>query len=85
MPYVLAPLWKTKISSLSEEERWEHLQVCLKAYDWYYAMSDDHGVWRSGEDQRAHLEQLMETLAKTDGERVQEMYDKASPWRDEEN
>ena len=34
----------------------------LKSHDWYYAMSDDHGVWRKGSDARMNLMNLQKTL-----------------------
>jgi hypothetical protein len=32
-----------------------------EAHDWYYNFSDDHGVWRRGEDERKRLIALAES------------------------
>jgi len=30
----------------------------LKAFDWYYAYSDDHRVWKAGSDKEDQLRQI---------------------------
>jgi hypothetical protein len=82
MPYSLAPLWKLDINSLSEEELWEHFEKCLKAHDWTYDYSDDHGVWRAGEEQTTHLHAVLTIARKYDRERAVNMYNSANPWID---
>lgn len=84
MPYFLAPLWTKTLGSVTDEQLWEHYEKCLAAYDWYFAMSDDQGVWRAGQEQRDHLEAVMERLKQIDEDRTIELYTQASPWDDHE-
>jgi len=84
MPYFLAPLWNTTLTSLNEEELWDHFEKCLKAHDWTYNYSDDHGVWRAGEEQAAHLNKVLEGVRAVDRERADRMYYGACPWMNED-
>lgn len=80
MPYMLHPLWKTSLSSLSEDELWEHYETCLRAFDWYYSYSDDHGVYQAGTEQQAHVHALRTKLTEVDADRANALYEKHSPW-----
>jgi hypothetical protein len=84
MPYFLAPIWKTTLDSLSNEELWVHFEKCLKAYDWYYSTTDDHGVWRAGEEQNEHLQAVSDRVRELDRERADRIYCKACPWLNED-
>ena len=33
----------------------------LKRHDWWYEMSDDHGVWRRGQDSLVHIRSIADT------------------------
>lgn len=35
----------------------------LRSHDWYYAMSDDHSVWRRGVEHQELLSQIYNDLA----------------------
>lgn len=80
MPYFLAPLWKTNLSSLSETELWDHFEKCLKVHDWTYSFSDDHGVWIAGKEQKDHLNKILGELRSIDADRANKMYYEACPW-----
>ena len=42
----------------------------LENFDWFYAMSDDHSVWKSGESHFSYLRKLAEKY----GGRYKELY-----------
>lgn len=58
----------------------ELLEKMLKDHDWYYAMSDNHQVWKSGE---AHIAMIREQINIADkeglGEQAKDLYKKYAP------
>lgn len=80
MPYYLAEIWKTDIDQLTTPELWEHYEHCLKAFDWTYNFSDDHGVWESGREQESHLESVRHILEQIDDTRADDLFYKYSFW-----
>lgn len=84
MPYFLAPIWKTALEPMAEEELWDHYKKCLRAYDWYYIMSDDNDVWQAGEDQYNHLRRVAERVHRFDRKRADKLYCSACPWLNED-
>jgi hypothetical protein len=57
----------------------KELEEHLKRHDWYYAMSDDHHVWESGEQSRRHLVQLMLDAGAVDKKKAKGLFDKYRP------
>ena len=84
MPYYLSPLWTTKLNGLSEDQIWDHLEVCLKAFDWTYNFSDDGGVYRAGVEQNNHLDAVMKYCRELDEDRANTLYYKHSFWHNED-
>lgn len=58
---------------------WVDLEKRLKDHDWYYAYSDDHRVWMSGEKSRALLLGLLGEAAKVDVYKARKMFGKYAP------
>jgi len=59
-------VWEAHTETLEEQ-----LIRRLKAFDWTYQYSDDYSAWRSGEDSKARINNLVKTL----GQRGEEIYD----------
>jgi len=56
------------------------LKEKCKVHDWWYSMSDDHGAWRRGNEQRKDINQLVSILKERGlGERATEIYYKHAP------
>lgn len=83
MPYFVALLWKTDITSLSENELWRHYERCLAAHDWTYEDSDDHNVWLAGMEQSNHLLRVRQAVSKLDKQRADSLYNEKCPWIEE--
>lgn len=84
MPYFLHPLWKTTLGSLTEEQLWEHYDKCLRAHDWTFEYSDDHGVWRAGTEERDHIAAIRKILSESDEDAANKLYWKYSPFLNED-
>ena len=69
-------LIETKVGPFvtSKEDIEAELETLLKSHDWFYAFSDDHGVWRRGVNQWNAIREY-ESLT----DRYQELVDKYSP------
>ena len=84
MPYYLTDLWKEDFHEMNNEQLWKHYEDCLKAHDWTYSYSDDHGVWQAGEDQYDHLKHVKLIAEELDREKAQKLYWKHSFWFNED-
>lgn len=60
-------------------EIWTDLEKRLKDHDWYYAFSDDHGVWQAGEKSRRVLLDLLGEAAKIDTPKARRMFKRYAP------
>jgi hypothetical protein len=60
-------------------EIWTDLEQRLKNHDWYYAFSDDHRVWQSGEASRHILLNLMNEAVKIDPYKARKMFARYAP------
>jgi hypothetical protein len=60
------------------KNEWEFYENQLKNMDWYYAFSDDHRVWCSGEAAIAELKTLRENLSKEDAARATKLWEQYS-------
>lgn len=56
------------------KNNWELYEHLLSNHDWYYAMSDDHGVWSAGERVRKEIDKLKEELSKENLTRANHLY-----------
>jgi len=59
--------------ALTPEEQARHL---LCQHDWYYMMSDDHGVWAKGQ---AHMDRIYIALSVLPKEKANELWDEYAP------
>ncbi len=84
MPYFLHALWKTDLKELSEADLWEHYEKCLKAHDWTYQYSDDHGVWRAGTEESDHLSAIRKLTEADDKDRSDKLYWRHCFWLNED-
>lgn len=62
-------------------EQLANLEQLMKNHDWTYHYSDDHRVWRRGEESSARLTSAMQTL-KSQGleQQVQALWEQYCPW-----
>jgi hypothetical protein len=51
----------------------ERLEKECQSFDWYYAFSDDHRVWLSGESRREKLKNLIEDCKVIDPQKTKEI------------
>lgn len=58
----------------------QELESLLKEHDWYYAYSDDHRVWKRGEEERKVIGELTARLMYVEGlsDAVDTLYEKYS-------
>lgn len=75
MPRSVNPNFQKDTSVLSEDELWEHYEVCLSQHDWSYQYSDDFQVWRTGQNERDYLTRLRDKL----GEDAIKMFEDRRP------
>jgi len=59
---------------------YEHL---VGSHDWYYMMSDDHGVWSAGEHAKNQIHRIREYLYTIDRLRADDLYNKHCPYEKE--
>ncbi len=67
----LKQLIREEISSMVNLENFEKL---LRSHDWYYMMSDDHSVYKRGEDNWEKIRDVAIQLKDTPG--AKELWDK---------
>jgi hypothetical protein len=67
----LKQLIREEISSMVNLENFEKL---LRSHDWYYMMSDDHSVYKRGEDNWEKIRDVAIQLKDTPG--AEELWDK---------
>ena len=60
-------------------EIWTDLEKRLKDHDWYYAFSDDHRAWCSGEESRRIMLNLLNEAAKIDSYKARKMFARYAP------
>jgi 6-phosphogluconate dehydrogenase (decarboxylating) len=60
-------------------EIWTDLEHRLKSHDWFYAFSDDHRVWQSGELSRSILIKLMQQAVQIDPHKARKMFKRHAP------
>ena len=72
-------MWKIDLTTLSNDELWEHFEQIVKAHDWWFAMSDDHRVWVNGTAQQAHLTECSNILGELDASRRDSILEKYAP------
>lgn len=56
----------------------EQAEAALKAHDWYYAMSDDFGVWTRGKASYDTIADLLRTMPRAV---AQELWERYAPTR----
>jgi hypothetical protein len=56
----------------------EKLELTLRHHDWWYQMSDDYGVYSSGEKARKNIEAMMK---KVEPSVAKELYEKYCPYK----
>lgn len=55
----------------------------LAQHDWYYAYSDDHGVWQRGERQRSVIQQMEQAIDKHGkqwSKMARDFFNDLAPW-----
>jgi hypothetical protein len=66
---------------ISADERLAELAKKLQYHDWSYNYSDDHSVWRRGEERSAQIQSEMKYLNSLGlEEQVQALWEQYCPW-----
>jgi hypothetical protein len=66
---------------ISADQRLAELAKKLQYHDWYYHYSDDHSVWRRGEEQGVQIQSEMKYLNSLGlEEQVQALWEQYCPW-----
>lgn len=61
---------------MSNEELFTDLESTLANHDWFYMMSDDHGVYTRGRAAYAAMERKFQTAVKVDSARANALWNK---------
>jgi hypothetical protein len=66
---------------IAADERLAALATTLKHHDWYYDYSDDHRVWRHGEEKSMAIQNEMKYLNSLGLEQqTQALWEQYCPW-----
>lgn len=60
------------------KDDWEKYEFLVKHHDWYYAFSDDHRVWSSGESNFKEIKALRIKLGQSDCVRADNIWNQYS-------
>lgn len=66
------------------EVAWTEFETALKRHDWYYNFSDDHQVWKYGQNRHDALCDEKERLTKADEKRAAELWETYCPYKRDE-
>lgn len=61
------------------QQEWDRYENALKTMDWYYEMSDDHGVWSKGRERMSEICQMRERMSGLDEDKALAMWNKHCP------
>ena len=59
-----------------QNDIWTNFENLLKHHDWFYAYSDDHRVWRKGQDVEDNIDRLYKSCSKENKEKANLLYKK---------
>ena len=66
---------------ISADQRLAELAQKLQYHDWYYNYSDDHSVWRRGEERSAQIQSEMKYLNSLGlEEQTKALWEQYCPW-----